>query len=289
MGSLPGRSPGRRVLAVPKGWFARLVACLPCLWLALLPPSPCPPSRREGGIKVIFMQGASPLASPRPSRKRHGLNLRCRCPKGGLPSLSPANLAFGLLSFPHPPAPLPGGKGRIKVIFMQGASPLASPRAEPMVRRITERKRFPASGAARVQPPGTCMARLVSAASGLMPGCRGRSPRRNKLWISPFPPGRGLGGWGKESKLKAGLVGDKESTLPPWSPLRQTHHTGGRGARPGKNSPPRSEKSRNPIDFCPAAWYHIYKDSPDNLHEYMAEAPKKKGRNDNALSKKTVS
>ena len=232
------------------------------------------------------MQGASPLASPRPSRKRHGLNLRCGCPKGGLPSLSPANLAFGLLSFPHPPAPRPlRGRGEIKVIVMPGASPLASPRAEPMVRRITERKRFPASGAARVQPLGTCMARLVSAASGLMPGCRGRSPRRNKLWISPFPLGRGLGGGGQQSKLKAGLVGDKEST----PPLGHRSPHRGRGARPGKNSLPRSEKSRNPIDFCPAAWYHIYKDSPDNLHEYMAEAPKKKGRNDNALSKKTVS
>ena len=30
-------------------------------------------------------------------------------------------------------------------------------------------------------PPGTYMADSVSAASGLMPGCRGRSPRRNKL------------------------------------------------------------------------------------------------------------
>ena len=191
-GGLPGRSSDRRVLAVPKGWFAFFVACQPCLWLALLPPFPRPPSPPgKGDIKVIFMQGASPLASPRPSRKRHGLNLRCRCPKGGLPGWSPAYLAFSLLSFPHPPDPLPGGKGEIKVIFMQGASPLASPRAEPMVRRITERKRFPASGAARVQPLGTCMARLVSAASGLMPGCRGRSPRRNKLWISPFPAGEG--------------------------------------------------------------------------------------------------
>ena len=29
------------------------------------------------------MQGAPPLASPRLSRKRHGLNLRCRCHGGG--------------------------------------------------------------------------------------------------------------------------------------------------------------------------------------------------------------
>ena len=217
-----------------------------------------------------------------------------RYPKGGLPGWSPANLAFGFLS-PIPPPALaerssPPGKGDIKVIFMQGASPLASPRAEPMVRRITERKRFPASGAARVQPPGTCMARLARAASGLMPGCRGRSPRRNKLWISPFPAGEGgRGDRGQKGKLTAGASRRQRKHAIPWAPLRQTHHTGGRGARPGKNSPPRAEKSRNPIDFCPAAWYHIYKDSPDNLHEYIAEAPKKKGRNDNALSKKTVS
>ena len=93
----------------------------------------------------------------------------------------------------------------------------------------------------------------------------------------------------KKSFQKITISDIAKESAPPWAPLRQTHHTGGRGARPGKNSPPRSEKSRNPIDFCPAAWYHIYKDSPDNLHEYMAEAPKKKGRNDNALSKKTVS
>ena len=45
--------------------------------------------------------------------------------------MSPANPAFSLLSFPHPPYPLPGGKGVILGYFMQGASPLASPGAEP--------------------------------------------------------------------------------------------------------------------------------------------------------------
>ena len=94
MGGLSGRSPGRRALAVPKGWFAFFVACQPCLWLYFFPPSPRPRSQSalpggKGEIKVIFMQGASPLASPRPSRKRHGLNLRCRCPMGGLPGRSP--------------------------------------------------------------------------------------------------------------------------------------------------------------------------------------------------------
>ena len=43
-------------------------------------------------------------------------------------------------------------------------------------------------------PRGTCTAGTVSAANGLMQGCRGRSPRRNKLIVSPFPTGEG--GWG---------------------------------------------------------------------------------------------
>ena len=34
----------------------------------------------------------------------------------------------------------------------------------------------PFPSAARVQPPGTCMAGSVRAASGLMPGCRGLPP-----------------------------------------------------------------------------------------------------------------
>ena len=221
MGSLPGRSPDRRVLAVPKGWLARLVACQPCLWLAFFPPSPRPrsqsalPLRGRGSLKVYFAGGFAP-GTPALNRLRHLQTLPCRCPMGGLSGRSPGRRVLAvpkgwfarlvacqpclwLYFFPPSPCPpSPPGKGGIKVIFMQGASPLASPRAEPMVRRITERKRFPASGAARVQPPGTCMARLVSAASGLMPGCRGRSPRRNKLWISPFPGGEG--GWGDGGK-----------------------------------------------------------------------------------------
>ena len=62
---------------------------------------------------------------------------------------------------------------------------------------------------------GTRLAGSVSAAGGLMPGCRGLRPRRNKLWDSPFPPGRGQGGWGQESKLKARLASSKQGIPPP--------------------------------------------------------------------------
>ena len=40
-------------------------------------------SQWEGGDFSFLMQGAPPLASPRLSRKRHGLNLRGKYPEGG--------------------------------------------------------------------------------------------------------------------------------------------------------------------------------------------------------------
>ena len=100
--------------------------------------------------------GAQGAVACRPCRcgVRRGACLLCRqptlpfrTPQGGLPSLSPACPAFSLLSFPHPPAPFPAGRGRDYSFFMQGASPLASPGAEPMVRRKNDRKRLPMGSA----------------------------------------------------------------------------------------------------------------------------------------------
>ena len=79
----------------------------------------------------------------------------------------------------------------------------------------------------------------VSAAGGLMPGCRGRSPRRNKVIFSPFPPGRGLGGWGQESKLKTGLAGDKKGKPPAW-------HLIGRGCKRRAGSAPGDARGEAP-------------------------------------------
>ena len=49
---------------------------------------------------------------------------------GGLPFWSPAIPAFSLIFCPHPPSPLPGGKGETIVISCKGLRPL-HPQAEP--------------------------------------------------------------------------------------------------------------------------------------------------------------
>ena len=49
---------------------------------------------------------------------------------------------------------------------------------------------------------------------------RGAAPCMKKTLVSPFPPGRGSGGWGQETKLKAGFAGDRTGT-PPFR-----HHSG---------------------------------------------------------------
>ena len=82
-GACPCAALARRALAAPAG-----VACLLCRLLAL------PPRCLVGG-------------------------------RGCFGRLPPLPLAF--FPAPIPPAPLPGGKGGTKVIFMQGAPPLASP------------------------------------------------------------------------------------------------------------------------------------------------------------------
>ena len=72
----------------PQGRLAFFVAHQPCLQLTFFPPSPDPRSqsalpRREGGDFCFLMQGASPLASPGLSRKRHWNRGANHAPGGG--------------------------------------------------------------------------------------------------------------------------------------------------------------------------------------------------------------
>ena len=141
--------PADLAVPEPQGWLAFFVARLPCLWFAFMPPSPRPPSRREGGDFLFsYARGFAPcIPGAEPGRHRNRgayhalaggacpagcrLTLPPSSPAGGVPSLLPAYPAFSLLCCPHPPAPLPSGKGEIFCFLMQGASPLASPGLNP--------------------------------------------------------------------------------------------------------------------------------------------------------------
>ena len=116
------------------------------------------------------MQGASPLAFPRLSRKRHGLNLQNKYPMGGLPFWLLAYPAFSLLFCPIPP--FPDGEGGNQCYFMQGASPLASPGAEPGRHWNREANHAPGGG-------------LVSGVGGSTCRC---GTRRGRVFSLPLPP-----------------------------------------------------------------------------------------------------
>ena len=153
--------PGAGSRGEPRArWGACLLCRLPTLPLALpfapIPPPPSPSG--EGGDQGYFMQGAPPLASPRLSRRRHGLHLRCRCPLGCLPGWSPTDLAvpesvggacplcrlpppaFSFAFCPHPPNPrsqsaLPlRGRGRPRLFHARGSAPCI-PAPEPEAAR----------------------------------------------------------------------------------------------------------------------------------------------------------
>ena len=209
-------------------------------------PHPHPLPGGKGENQVYFMQGAPPLASPRLSRRQHGLNLRYRCPTGGLPSLPPARPAFSLLYCPHPPTPLPlRGRGRLKVFCAGGyrprhpcikpfaaltASAMRAPRARslrfaaktigsdsllavPAAKERGDRGRwnYPSHATAAFEMVLSPGAGIASAARVQPRGCKGRSPLHKKTIISP--PSRregGRGDGGKQGKRRQGWQARKK-------------------------------------------------------------------------------
>ena len=172
------------------------------------------------------MQGAPPLASPGLSRRQHGLTLRNSCPAGGLSGWLPADRAtvvsargacflcrllapaFSLLCCPHPPDPLPGGKGGAFSFLMQGAPPLASPGLNRRQHGLTLRNRDPAGACpvgCRLTVPLWCPQ------GGACLPCRLPAPALSLLYC-PHPPSPLPGGKGETKSLF-------RRGLPPPAPL----------------------------------------------------------------------
>ena len=78
----------------------------------------------------------------------------------------------------------------------------------------------PLPSAARVQPPSGCLyGMIVQCRKRFSPrGCKGRSPLHKITLVSPFPLGRGAGGWGQKSIDKAGKPGDQSHCAPRRTP-----------------------------------------------------------------------
>ena len=234
-GACPGWLPADLAAVVPGGGLALFVARLPCLWFTFLPPIPPPPSPvGKGEIFSFLMQGASPLASPRLSRKRHWCRGRTTCPAGACPGWLPADPAAvvpggGRMNPNGTCSPCPGGEDHLK---RRSSSPPVPPllgwrhcspkphlnsHAPSGYRNATPRP----SRKGQSPSPGTRLAGSASAARVQSRGCKGRSPLHEKNLGLPLPAGKGVGGisfpfgeGGQESKLKAGLAGGKESTPP---------------------------------------------------------------------------
>ena len=110
---------------------------------------------------------------------------------GGLPFLSPANPDFSLLFCPHPPDPLPGGKGETISLFCRGLRP-RHPGIRPFAARTAPAMQVPGGGLAFLAAVLPCRCDTRRGACLL---CRPPTlPLALFLPPSPRPPSRREGG-----------------------------------------------------------------------------------------------
>ena len=221
-------SPRRHWLSLPlrcrRGNEPPAALAIPAVWFLSCPQSPQPHSPAgKGGTKVIFMQGASPLASPGLSPGGTCSPCHCGARRGGEPPAALAVPALACLLAPIPPPPFPAGRGRLLLYFAggyrprhPGIRPLAAlteppkqapgggvPSASP-VRRKTDRIAFlsamPAAKERGDRGRGTSAFEMVLSPGAGIASAAGKSALRAQGWGLSFPAGEG----GQEGKLKAG-------------------------------------------------------------------------------------
>ena len=130
---------------------------------------------RAGGLPcggfAPCIPGAEPGRHLQPQQKRY--------PAGGLPCLPPADHAFSLFSFPHPPDPLPlRGRGRLRFFHARGFAPcIPAPEPEAALAQLKN----------SVCLRGQCRQPRRGGTGG--DGTIRRKRRRRLRWSSP--PGQG--------------------------------------------------------------------------------------------------
>ena len=108
-----------------------------------------------------------------------------------------------------PPLILPRGSGQKQKLKAASAGDQeGKPSAGYHSGRANQRPKRQAPAGHRQRSPSQCRAPSSPR------GCKGRSPLHKKTKNLPLPAGKGDGGMGRESKLKAGTAGDKKEKPP---------------------------------------------------------------------------
>ena len=176
------------------------------------------------------MQGAPPLASPGLNPRGTGSTCQAGTRRGGVPSESPTRRKTDRTAFllAVPAAKERGDRGRWNYPSLTRRRRLrwSSPPGQG--------EQAPRGFSSPPPPADTTVAGSVSVAGGLMQGCRGRSPRRNKLLVSPFPAGEGgRGDRGQKQNERQGRQATNRARPPLSFPPRQ-----GQPAPPGAEGAP---------------------------------------------------
>ena len=150
---------------------------------------------------ALWGAGFCPLHPPRLNLSGTGYSCHCgtRRGQGGLPRAALARPAPGERTISNAEVPLPRSP-------LSLAAGTANRKAVLSVLHRTSDAE---------SPPVECrIGRLSQCRPGSARGCKGRSPLHKKTQSPPLPAGKGVGGMGRQSKLKAGQTGDKEGKPP---------------------------------------------------------------------------